>query len=61
MRRGSWEKKREAFFASDPKCKECGKKLDHYSRTLLCRKCRKEEYLKRARAKESEQSAQIMR
>lgn len=52
----TWEKKREAFFASDPKCKECGQDLDHYSRTMLCRECQKTIYKNRARAKEPEQS-----
>lgn len=50
----TWDKKRAAFFATNPKCKECGEKLDHYCRILICRKCRKEEYLKRAQAKAPE-------
>lgn len=52
----TWEKKREAFFATDPKCKECGRDLDHYSRTMLCRQCQKIIYKKRARAREPAQS-----
>ena len=52
----TWEKKREVFFASDPKCKECGRDLDHYSRTMLCRQCQKTIYKKRAREREPGQS-----
>ena len=47
-----WDKKREAFFASDPKCKECGRDLDHYSRTMLCRECQKIIYKKRAQGEQ---------
>ena len=36
-----WEKKRRAFFASNPKCKQCGGDFDHYSRTMICRNCQK--------------------
>ena len=50
-----WDKKRVAFFASDPKCKECNSQLDHYSRTMLCRECQKIIYKKRAQAREPEQ------
>jgi len=53
---GSWEEKRRAFFASNPKCKECDRDLDHYSRTMLCRDCQKTIYKNRAKEKEPEQS-----
>lgn len=36
----TWKKKREAFFKSNPKCKECGDKLMNYTRTGKCWKCR---------------------
>lgn len=34
-----WEKKRAEFFAADPRCIKCGDPFDHYSRTMICRKC----------------------
>ena len=52
----TWEEKRTKFFASAPKCKECGRDLDHYSRTMLCRECQKTIYKNRARAREPGQS-----
>ena len=51
-----WEKKRAEFFAADPKCTECGEPLDHYSRTMICRKCQITKYKVLARAKEPERS-----
>lgn len=36
-----YDKKREAYFATDPRCKECGKALDHMSRLMTCRHCQK--------------------
>ena len=50
----TWDKKREAFFATNPKCKECGCAIDHYTRTGLCRLCQKDMYKKRAQAKAPE-------
>jgi len=50
----TWDKKREAFFATNPKCKECGRAIDHYTRTGLCRLCQKDMYKKRAQAKAPE-------
>jgi len=35
----TWAKKRAAFFATNPKCKTCGNAIDHYSKTMECRKC----------------------
>jgi len=52
----TWDKKREAFFASNPKCTVCGDAIDHYTRTGLCRKCQVIEYKKRAKAKAPEYS-----
>lgn len=49
-----WDKKRKEFFASNPKCKYCGRDLDHYSRTMICRNCQKTIYKNRARAKAPE-------
>ncbi len=51
-----WEKKRIAFFATNPKCKECGRDLDHYSRIMLCRDCQKTIYKNRARDREPAES-----
>jgi len=50
----TWDKKREAFFATNPKCKECGHAIDHYTRTGLCRLCQKDMYKKKAQAKAPE-------
>ena len=50
----TWDKKRQAFFAKNPKCTECGDAIDHYTRTGLCRKCQVIEYKKRAQAKAPE-------
>lgn len=50
----TWAKKREAFFATNPKCTECGDAIDHYTRTGLCRKCQTIEHKKRAQAKAPE-------
>jgi len=50
----TWEKKRAAFFATNPKCKICGRPIDHYTRIGLCRLCQKEMYKKRAQAKAPE-------
>lgn len=50
----TWEKKRQAFFATNPKCTECGGTFDHYSRTGVCRKCQIIKYRKMARAKAPE-------
>lgn len=50
----AWEKKREAFFATNPKCTECGGGFDHYSRTGICRKCQIKKYRMKARAREPE-------
>ena len=50
----TWDKKREAFFASNPKCTDCGDAIDHYTRTGRCRKCQVIEYKKRAQAKAPE-------
>ena len=36
----TWKKKRELFFASDPKCSECNDKLTNYTRTGKCWRCR---------------------
>ena len=36
----TWEKKRKEFFASDPRCSECGDKLTNYTRTGKCWRCR---------------------
>ncbi len=33
------EKKRAAFFATDPKCKECGGPFDRLSILMICREC----------------------
>lgn len=52
----TWEEKRAEFFASNPKCKECGGGFDHYSRTMICRKCQIIKYRNKARAREPEQS-----
>lgn len=52
----AWEKKREAFLATNPKCTECGGGFDHYSRTGICRKCQMIKYKEMARAKEPERS-----
>lgn len=57
----TWDEKRARFFATNPKCKECGNALDHYSRTMLCRQCQKIEYKKRARAREPELSRKYRR
>lgn len=35
-----WEKKREAFFNTNPKCSSCKKKIENYTRIMLCDKCR---------------------
>ncbi len=51
-----WDKKRETFFASNPKCKECGRDLDHYSRTMICRGCQRTIYKNRAREREPAES-----
>ena len=51
-----WDKKREAFFASNPKCEACGRALDHYSRIMLCRECQITIYKNRAKAREPAQS-----
>lgn len=51
-----WDKKTQAFFASDPKCKECGGGFDHFSRTMICRECQKIKYRKTANAQEPERS-----
>jgi len=50
----TWEEKRRAFFAGNPKCKECGGGFDHYSRTGICRKCQIIKYRNKARAREPE-------
>ena len=36
-----WNKKRAAFFATNPKCAECGSVFDHFSRTMVCRECQR--------------------
>jgi len=41
------EKKRVAFFAIDPKCKECGGSFDRRSILMVCSKCLKKKYNKR--------------
>ncbi len=51
-----WANKRAVFFATNPKCEKCGRPIDHYTRTGLCRLCQKDMYKKRARAREPEQS-----
>jgi len=48
----AWDKKREVFFASNPKCTVCGGGFDHYSRTMICRKCQIIKYREMARAQE---------
>lgn len=50
----TWDEKRARFFAANPKCKECGGGFDHYSRTMICRKCQIIIYRERARKKEPE-------
>lgn len=52
----TWDKKRKAFFATNPKCTECGGGFDHYSRVMICRKCQIIKYKKAARAREPERS-----
>jgi hypothetical protein len=52
----SWAKKRAAFFASNPNCTVCGGGFDHYSRTMICRKCQIIKYKNTARAKEPKYS-----
>ena len=47
----TWDKKRETFFATNPKCTVCGGAIDHYTRTGRCRKCQVIEYKRRAQAK----------
>ena len=41
------EKKRTAFFAKDPKCKECGGSFDRHSSSMICSSCLKKKYYKR--------------
>jgi len=41
-----WEKQRAEFFATNPKCKECGADLVHYSRTMICTNCQNARYRK---------------
>ncbi len=36
----TWERKREAFFKSNPRCSDCGDKLTNYTRTGKCWRCR---------------------
>ncbi len=43
------EKMRVAFFATDPKCKECGAPFDRRSVLMICRKCLEKKYYKRYR------------
>ena len=50
----TWEKKRQAFFATNPKCTVCGGGFDHYSRTGICRKCQIIKYRIKAQAKAPE-------
>jgi len=52
----TWDKKRQAFFATNPKCTECGDAIDYYTRTGFCRKCQVIEYKRRAQAREPEHS-----
>lgn len=52
----TWEEKRATFFASDPKCTECGGGFDHYSRTMVCRECQMMKYRAAAQAREPERS-----
>lgn len=56
-----WDEKIKAFLATNPKCKECGNALDHYSRTMICRQCQKIIYKNRARAREPELSREYRR
>ncbi|MCK4815617.1 hypothetical protein KA005_07600 [bacterium] len=57
----TWGKKREAFFAMNPKCTECGGAIDHYTRTGLCRKCQVLEYRRRAQVKAPEYRRQYVK
>jgi len=52
----TWDKKKAAFFAGNPKCTVCGGAFDHYSRTRICRKCQIIKYRNIARGKEPERS-----
>ena len=37
---GTWNKKRDAFFATNPRCKVCHGKIQHLTKTGMCGKCR---------------------
>lgn len=50
----TWDKKRAAFFAGNPKCTDCGGAIDHYTTKGRCRECQVIEYKKRAQAKAPE-------
>lgn len=47
-----YDKKRAKFFAMDPRCKECGKALDHMSRTMVCRHCQNNIYVAKRLARD---------
>ena len=36
----AWEKKRQTFLKSKPKCSICHEKITHYTETGMCPKCR---------------------
>ncbi len=36
----TWKKRRQAFFASKPRCSECNELIQHYTTKGMCSKCR---------------------
>lgn len=50
----TWDKKRVAFFATNPKCTICGDAIDHYTKMGRCGRCQVLEYKRRAQAKAPE-------
>ena len=36
----TWNKKRDAFFASNPRCSVCHNRLTHVTKTGMCAQCR---------------------
>jgi len=47
----TWEKKREAFFKTNPVCSVCGKKITLYTETGKCAKCRAKKSKKKFESK----------
>ena len=47
-----WDKRRKEFFDSNPTCKVCDNKLDHLSRTMVCRSCQREREKERGKGEQ---------